>query len=96
MGVKGLAVEESESWTVTQLITFVLWLGTQLKQKVMLETLWNEFNNEKIYTDIGRQIPSRVELPFIFLLRITVYGDNTDCRTGGVRDNDGLCEGGVV
>lgn len=39
---------------------------------------------------------SRVKLPLILLLRITMYGDNTDCRTGGVRNNDGLCDGGTV
>lgn len=37
LGLRGLLVEESESWescTVTQLITFVLWLVPELHEKM--------------------------------------------------------------
>lgn len=50
LGLRGLLVEESESWescTVTQLITLVLWLVPELQERIREEEI-NHFSKIKL------------------------------------------------
>lgn len=96
-GVRGLAVDESESCTVTQLMTFVRWLRPTLGRQWngVISQHFSKFLNILRTKRSAVSSPGRMELALILCVRVTMNSDDANCWTGCVGDYDWLGQHGA-
>lgn len=87
-GVRGLAVEESESCTVTQLITV---RSERLRPTLSKDNmLLHHVNKCEATIRITSHSPGWVELAFVLRVSVAVNSDDADGWAGCVGDDDWL------
>lgn len=95
LALGGLLLEESESCTVTQLITLARWLVPELRETIGGVVKIQHFSHlcegsNTTKKKKGKRSLGSGELPVIVVFRVAVDGDDADGGAGRVRDDDGL------